>query len=464
VPDEAQVSPGDVLAGQYVVTRVLGRGGMGVVVEARAPATGQRAAIKILHRRYIDNPEALARFHLEARAAVQIRGEHSVRVLQVGTTDAGEPFLVMELLEGCDFQQLLRRGALKVNDAVLYLLQACEGMAEVHSEGIVHRDLKPGNLFLTRAPDGSPLVKVLDFGIAKTALPSDDSEQALTMTLVALGTPLYMAPEQVRSSKDVDRRADIWSLGAILYELLAGRPAFGGNSVAHITAQVLELDPVPLSTLRADVSVELDKVILKALCKKPGNRFQDMGAFARALAPFAGAEGLLHAERATRILVASDRASTPFTAEAPLAETLDTASITSARRLGLARKRNRLYGLLGALTVAVLVVFYALITTVRETGAAAVPTAQRGLRVAISERVMNDISSFKIEEARLAAAASAASAAPVIVVSPPTPSAAQTGGRPVGPANPSGKGAPVRPKATPTVALEPDSDPLSNRK
>ena len=240
--EEVNVAPGDVLAGKYRVLRQIGKGGMGVVVEAMNEQLAERVAIKVLHDRYRENEEAMARFHHEARAAVRVRGEHSVRLLDVGDTASGAPFLVMELLEGLDLATVLRQGQLPIERAVLYILEACVGVAEVHANGIIHRDIKPGNLFLTHRSDATPLVKVLDFGIAKSVLP-EESHAHVTMTLVALGTPLYMSPEQVRSARNVDGRTDIWSLGAILYELIAGIPAFGGNTVSNITAQILEATP-----------------------------------------------------------------------------------------------------------------------------------------------------------------------------------------------------------------------------
>jgi tRNA A-37 threonylcarbamoyl transferase component Bud32 len=305
-------APGDILDGKYRVLRVLGRGGMGVVVEAVRLGLGEHVAVKILHARYLESEDALARFHHEARALATIRGEHSVRVLDIGTTDEGSPYIVMELLLGSDLAAIAKTAHLSADEAVLYVLQACEGMAEVHANGIVHRDLKPGNLFLTRRIDGRPLVKVLDFGIAKSALPMDDSARAVTMTLVALGTPLYMSPEQIRCSKDVDARTDVWSLGAILYELLTGRPPFFGNSAANITAQVLEATPPSLTTVGLPES--LDGVVQRALAKRPAQRFTDVASFAKALAPFAGPQGLEHAERAERILRREGRGAgaTPF--------------------------------------------------------------------------------------------------------------------------------------------------------
>ncbi|HVY47228.1 MAG TPA: serine/threonine-protein kinase, partial [Minicystis sp.] len=308
--EDVNVAPGDVLAGKYRVLRQIGRGGMGVVVEAVNERLGEHVAIKVLHDRYRENAEAMGRFSREARAAVRVRGEHSVRVLDVGETASRAPFLVMELLEGMDLATVLRQGPIPVDQAVLYVLEACVGVAEVHATGIVHRDVKPGNLFLTHRSDATPLVKVLDFGIAKTALPDEADRAAMTQTLVALGTPLYMAPEQVRSARTVDARADVWSLGAILYELVAGIPAFGGNTVANITAQILEATPASLTLLRAGVPAKLDKVVQTALAKKPEHRYGDVAQLAAALAPFAPAEGAALAERAARTLRGEGRAIT----------------------------------------------------------------------------------------------------------------------------------------------------------
>ncbi len=294
---------GEILGGKYQVTRLIGRGGMGVVVEARHLDLGERVAVKVLHPRYIDNAEAVTRFHHEARAAAQIRGEHSVRLIDFGTLEeSGSPYLVMELLEGRDLTGVIDAGPVTLADAALYILQACEGMAEVHAHGIVHRDLKPGNLFLTKSVAGEPLIKVLDFGIAKGVAVHDPQVGSLTQTLVSLGTPLYMSPEQVRSSRQVDARADVWSLGVIFYELVAGRPAFGGNTVTHITAQVLEGTPFALTSLRPDLPPAIDAVIDKVLTKNPEGRYVDVAALAAALEPFAGPRGVGYAERAARIL------------------------------------------------------------------------------------------------------------------------------------------------------------------
>ena len=299
---EAEVRLGEVLADRYRVTRLIGRGGMGVVVEAERLDLGELVAVKILHTRHLDNAEAVARFHHEARAAARVRGEHSIRLYDVGTTSAGTPFLVMELLRGRDLASVVEQGPLSVQDAALYVLQACEGMAEVHAHGIVHRDLKPANLFLAQRADGSPLVKVLDFGIAKGVVAAEGLAPALTQTLVSMGTPLYMSPEQIRSSRHVDARADVWSLGAIFYELLVGRPAFGGNTVTAITAQVLEGHPTPPSELRAGLPGAVDTIVATALAKNPDERYIDVAGLALALEPLAGPLGQGASQRIAAVL------------------------------------------------------------------------------------------------------------------------------------------------------------------
>ncbi|MFS8070293.1 MAG: serine/threonine-protein kinase [Byssovorax sp.] len=460
------MSPGDVLAGKYFVTRVIGRGGMGVVVEAKLAELHERVAIKVLHRRYLDNAEARARFQHEARAAVRIRGEHSARLLDVGTTAAGVPFIVMELLEGADLSQILRAGLLPVQESVLYILQACEGMAEVHAHGIVHRDLKPGNLFVTRRPDGTPLVKVLDFGIAKSTMALNDGERAVTMTLVALGTPLYMAPEQIRSSRNVDARADVWSLGAILYELLAGRAAFGGNSVANITAQVLETQPPSVAAVRPEVSPELDRALGRALAKKPEQRFVDVAAFAKAIAPFAGDGGQAYAERAARILRGEGRGrgATRFTAtgtalpptdaaEGP--ETLLQTEVFRTQGVGADRRGRRALVALGVAAAATFAVGWALL---REIATPPRLTATKGLASASAVRsaVVTTAALAAIEAAQAATSARSATPAAPIVAPPSKGRDAST---------PRAASAAPRPAPTPRARPAPaNDDPLSSRR
>src|SRR5579859_6334760 len=212
--------PGDVLAGKYKVESTLGSGGMGMVVLVEHIELGQRMAIKLMTPGVNHDPQAIARFLREARAAAGIHSEHVVRIFDVGTLDAGSPYMVMELLRGEDLAQLLSSvDRLPIHEAVDYVLQACHAIAEAHAMGIVHRDLKPSNLFLTRRSDGTALVKVLDFGISKAMNPDKDGQFAanLTATSAIMGSPLYMSPEQVRNAHQVDAPADNSSLGVIFH-------------------------------------------------------------------------------------------------------------------------------------------------------------------------------------------------------------------------------------------------------
>ncbi|MDC3989469.1 serine/threonine-protein kinase [Polyangium jinanense] len=296
-------SPGDVLSGKFRIERVLGEGGMGVVLAAHHLHLGRTVAIKLLQPEALKHQELVARFANEARSASRIQSEHVARVLDVGTLDTGEPYMVMEYLEGSDLSKHVKRnGPLAIEDAVEYLLQACEALAEAHVAGIVHRDLKPANLYLTRRADGSACVKVLDFGISKAALVGASPEaQQMTQTQSVLGTPGYMAPEQLRSSKHVDPRTDIWALGVILQELLTGKLAFQGSTVPEVYAAILGDPPAPLRALRPDAPPALEAVILRCLEKDAARRFASVGELAAALVPFAPQRARVSAERIGRI-------------------------------------------------------------------------------------------------------------------------------------------------------------------
>jgi serine/threonine-protein kinase len=260
---------------------------MGLVFEAEHLRLRQSVAIKFLRPEVLAMPDAIERFEREARASCRIRGPHVVHVLDVDTDECGRPFMVMELLRGRDLEAELRaRGALPVCEAVDWVLQACAAVTEAHQAGIVHRDLKPSNLFLAEE-FGARVVKVLDFGISKIQV---DSEPAVTGVAVTMGTPLYMSPEQVRSSRDVDGRTDLWSLGVILYELIAGAPPFSGTTTAAIAAIVADATP-GLRESFPHVPPELEKVVMTALAKSADDRFPTAEALAAALMPFASAEG-----------------------------------------------------------------------------------------------------------------------------------------------------------------------------
>jgi serine/threonine-protein kinase len=285
------IQQGELLAGKYRVEQVLGAGGMGYVVAATHEQLGQRVAVKLLVPELCQNEDSVTRFLREARAAVRIQSEHVARVLDVGELTNGAPYMVMEFLSGRDLaEELDLPGQLEISQAIDYVLQASEAVAEAHSLGVIHRDLKPANLFLTHRPDGSPLVKVLDFGISK-AINVDDSAlepvPSLTATHSLLGSPAYMSPEQIRRPKSVDIRTDIWSLGSILFELLVREPPFNAESPLALLAAVVS-DPLPnIRDKRPDVSPELAAVIERCLEKKPEHRYQTVAELADALAPFA---------------------------------------------------------------------------------------------------------------------------------------------------------------------------------
>jgi serine/threonine protein kinase len=282
---------GDVVCGKYRLLRPLGEGGMGLVFEAEHLRLRQSVALKFLRSEVLALPDALERFEREARASARIRGPHVVQVLDVDTDERGRPYMVMELLRGRDLEAELRvHGPFPVERAVDLVLQACVAVAQAHAAGIVHRDLKPSNLFLTEEA-GKRVLKVLDFGISKIAPDADAAPASATSTCVTVGTPLYMSPEQMRSSKDVDGRSDIWSLGVILYELVAGTPPFLGTTTAAIAAIVADAMP-SLRRVRPDVPEALERVLSTALAKAPDDRLPTVEALGAALMPFASADGV----------------------------------------------------------------------------------------------------------------------------------------------------------------------------
>ena len=282
------VREGDILAGKYRIDKILGAGGMGVVVAARHMQLDEKVAIKFLLPEALGSSEAMARFAREARAAVKIKSEHVARVIDVGTLETGAPYIVMEYLEGGDLAAWVhQRGALAVEQAVEFILQACEAIADAHGLGIVHRDLKPSNLFCVRRSDGVLSVKVLDFGISKvTGLGASGPDMGMTKTKAVMGSPLYMSPEQMHSAKEVDARTDIWALGVILYELLTGSVPFSGDTLPEICFRIATEPPPPLRSRRPDAPDGIEAVILKCLEKDRTRRYSNVAELAVALAPF----------------------------------------------------------------------------------------------------------------------------------------------------------------------------------
>lgn len=301
------IAPGDVLAGKYRIDRLLGAGGMGVVLLATHLELDAQVAIKVVRDEFARNEEVVARMLFEARAVAKLKSSHVVRVLDVGRLESGAPYIVMERLEGNDLANVLVEGGpLPVQEAVDYVLQACEGLVEAHALGIIHRDLKPENLYRANTREGS-VVKVLDFGISKeigvAGGMSLSPRSVMTTAGYAVGSPYYMSPEQMRA-QEVDARADIWSLGAILYELISGRCPFEGESLPIVCASVLsDVEAAPLTSLATRVPEGLSAVVARCLRKKREDRFETVQELVAALRVFASTEGQRSADRTSRPLL-----------------------------------------------------------------------------------------------------------------------------------------------------------------
>jgi len=295
-----QVRVGDLLVGKYRVERVHRRGALGLTLEALHTQLGQRVAVRLLSADPKAYPEAAARFLRGARLAVQFQNEHTARIIDVGCLESGAPYIVAELLSGSDLQRVLRvRDSLPVPEAVDFLLQACEGLAEAHAHNIVHRNLKPTNLFLTRR-EGVRRVAVLDFGVSED--PLSDIAINLGSTQGAAKSLSYLAPEQIREPATVDARADIWALGAILHEMLTGCRLHEAHATPALLAMIAADPPVPLSHLRPDVAPELEAVVLRAVAKDREVRYSNLAEFAEALRPFSSEEGQESISRIAKVL------------------------------------------------------------------------------------------------------------------------------------------------------------------
>ncbi len=280
-------APGEVVSGKYRVERLLGVGGMGVVVAARDLLLDRLVALKFVKPEFVQRPMLTERFLREGRAAAQLKSQHVALVHEVGVHTIGAtqvPYLALEYLEGTDLKQLRLCGSITADEAVSYVVQACDALAEAHELGITHRDIKPDNLFLAHRPNRPAIIKVLDFGISRSS--EREGEPRLTGDAGLLGTPAYMAPEHMKNARNANARSDIWSLGAVLYELIMGRLPFAGSNVAELCAAILTTQPEPIVRSRPEIHPDLEAVVMRCLEKDPARRFATAVELAAALAPF----------------------------------------------------------------------------------------------------------------------------------------------------------------------------------
>ena len=293
--------PGELLDGKYHVEEVLGAGAMGIVVRARHLELGSEVAVKFLRSELFDDRNVVSRFLQESQLAARIRSPHVARVIDAGTIENGSPYLIMELLEGRDMARLIEEdGPIDIGFAVGLALQACEGLAAAHAAGVVHRDVKPGNLFVCEGADHDPVLKLLDFGISK--LEASHERRDLTRPVLPVGSPLYMAPEQMMGARDVDARADLWSLGVVLYELLTGTLPFTAANLPELTTKILHADPPRLRDARPDAPLALQEIIVRLLRRRRDERYVDAAELAADLSRLAGPAGEVSARRTARIL------------------------------------------------------------------------------------------------------------------------------------------------------------------
>jgi serine/threonine-protein kinase len=282
---------GSTIAGKYLIEHRIAEGGIGVVLAAQHLVLQKRVAVKYLRPEVLGNSSLVERFIREARLAASITSEHVVRIHDVSMLEEAGPYIVMEHLVGNDLSRAIQKGPLPIAAAVDYVLQACDALAEAHARGIVHRDIKPENLFLAVRPSNTPILKVIDFGIAKTAperspVGQFGREACRTSTNERFGTLLYMSPEQLRSTSDVDKRSDIWSIGIVLHELLTSSLPFSGDGTPQLCTSILTGAPTPLTVARPDAPPGLEAVVLNCLEKDPDRRYRNVAELAQELLPF----------------------------------------------------------------------------------------------------------------------------------------------------------------------------------
>jgi serine/threonine-protein kinase len=352
---------GQTLGGRYLLKHAIGRGGMGVVYEAEHVGLGKRIAIKLLIDQFSEDREVLARFHQEARTASRIGHENIIDILDIGDHD-GRSYIAMELLEGADLRRaFVAAGArLSLARTLPILRQIVRGLGAAHDKGVIHRDMKPENVFLTERGDRADFVKIMDFGISKIKA-AHDSQVRLTQTGAVIGTPMYMAPEQGLGRPDIDHRADIYSVGVMMYELLAGRPPFQAATYLGLMTEHLQSSPPPLRQFRPELSPSLEAVVLRALEKDPAQRFANMHQLGEALAA-AASTGV---ESAVAPTVAPAAVTAPSAATSTRSSRARAAALAQAGPTTPAAPPGRTLGLGAGLAAAVLVLAVVVVLVVR---------------------------------------------------------------------------------------------------
>lgn len=295
------ISQGEIIAGRYRVERIVAEGGMGIIVAAKHIELEENVAIKFLRDEFAQKPEIVGRFAREAKAAAKIKSTYTATVHDVGISEDRGPFIVMEYLEGEDLEVVLQSdGRIPYARAAEYIMQAGEALAAAHAAGIIHRDVKPANLFLVKSDHNVPIIKVLDFGVSKTALTGNVFGGAISLVKtqsLLVGSPIYMSPEQLRGTQEVGFTSDVWSLGAVLYELITGETAFTGSSITELCAAVLESTPQSIRTRAPEAPPELEEVVMTCLEKDPKKRYQTVAEVVVALARFAPVRARMSVDR-----------------------------------------------------------------------------------------------------------------------------------------------------------------------
>ncbi|HVJ88174.1 MAG TPA: serine/threonine-protein kinase [Labilithrix sp.] len=347
-----KIEPGAMIGDKYRIECELGRGGFGVVVRAVHVTLDQRVAIKVLTDSEgatdAEWAEDAARFRREAKATAALRSQHVVRVLDVDVLESGYPYIVMEYLQGKTLHDLIQTSPpLSIDEVVDYGLQVLAALADAHAVGIVHRDLKPANVFLTTGVGNSTIAKVLDFGVSKML--SSDSHR-ITRTGAIVGTLAYMAPEQMLDARRVDGRADLWSLGLVLYEALGRSHPFGAAAVElKVIMSILKSSIPSVRTVRPDVPPELEAIVSRLLEKNPERRFSSAIEVAAALAPLASA-------RSRPVVEEIRRAAPPSGAAAPRADLARTDGLADPESPSEGGGTSPVFGVIVALVTATIVV------------------------------------------------------------------------------------------------------------